>query len=330
MTARAPTVGVVVPMFNASATIRETVDSVLAQTYPSLDVVVVDDGSTDASAQWIVERARSDPRLRLIRQDNSGVAAARNAGAAALNCDYFAFIDADDLWAPEKIALQMTALAEAGERAGLAYTWFAEIDGQSNVVSLDKQAVSQGQVLRDLCNGNFIGNGSSMLVRRAVFEAAGGFDNTLRDRDAEGCEDLQFGLAAAQVTEFCLVPRYLTGYRITESNMSSDVRRMWRSARLVLAPYQIRHPEWAAEFREHLDGLAEWLMARSLAAGRLGPAARFFPVVFRFAPRTMIRKIMHYAKLYSHAIAARGSRTSATQAAADTPPQSRNYRREAW
>src|ERR687887_1637608 len=103
-------VGIIVPMYNAERTIGAALESVCRQTYPALDIVVVDDGSTDASAAIVAAYARSDQRIRLVQQENSGVAAARNLGATSTVADFLAFIDADDVWAPPKIALQLQAL----------------------------------------------------------------------------------------------------------------------------------------------------------------------------------------------------------------------------
>src|ERR1700752_2239659 len=108
------TVGVVVPMFNAERTIRATLTSVCRQSHQALDIVVVDDGSTDRSASIVASYARQDRRIRLIRQSNAGVAHARNSGAASTDAAFLAFVDADDLWAPSKIALQMRALQYGG------------------------------------------------------------------------------------------------------------------------------------------------------------------------------------------------------------------------
>src|SRR5262245_12926949 len=93
-------VGVIVPMYNAERTISATLKSVCRQTHLALDIVVVDDGSTDASAPIVAAHTRSDQRIRLLQQKNGGVAAARNRGVAATAADLLAFIDADDLWAP--------------------------------------------------------------------------------------------------------------------------------------------------------------------------------------------------------------------------------------
>src|ERR1700750_1680734 len=107
-------VGVVVPMFNAERTIAGTLASICAQTHHPLDIVVVDDGSTDGSAAIVDGWRARDNRVRLIHQPNAGVASARNAGAAATTAQYLAFVDADDLWAPEKIESQLLLLHDTG------------------------------------------------------------------------------------------------------------------------------------------------------------------------------------------------------------------------
>src|SRR5262245_57856494 len=100
---RRPVVSVVVPAFNAGATLDQTLRSVRAQTYTHLEVIVVDDGSKDATAEIALAHAKSDARIRLVRQANGGVASARNAGIREARAALVAPIDADDLWAPTKI-----------------------------------------------------------------------------------------------------------------------------------------------------------------------------------------------------------------------------------
>ena len=106
-----PLVGVVVPAYNAAATLDETLRSVRAQTHRALEIIVVDDGSLDDTAAIARRHAAEDERVRVLCQANAGVAAARNAGWQSSRADLIAFIDADDLWAPTKIERQLQALA---------------------------------------------------------------------------------------------------------------------------------------------------------------------------------------------------------------------------
>ena len=262
-------VSVVVPLFNGAATIRRTLDSVLAQTWRELEVLVIDDGSTDIGPQIVVQVATADNRVRLFSQPNAGVAAARNLGAVQARGEFLAFIDADDLWAPEKLELQVAAAQAGGPNVGLVYTWAALIDEDDRVYSLEHRPTAEGHVLRDLCRGNVVGNGSSPLIRREAFERVGGFDPTLRARGAQGCEDLMIYLRIAEHYEFRVIRRHLTGYRVTRDNMSSHALRMLRSCELTLAEFQERYPQYRAEFDEHRRGMTYWLLVRALTTGPL-------------------------------------------------------------
>lgn len=261
-----PVVGVVVPMYNAAATIAETLESVCAQTYSALDIVVVDDGSTDSCADIVRYLARKDARIRLVRQTNAGVAAARNRGARETSADYLAFVDADDLWAPDKTALQMEQVA--GREPALVYCWFSHINEQSQVFPIKYNPQMVGDVRGYLARENFVGNGSSMLVPREVFDSIGGFSSFLREQGAEGCEDYMFALAAAQNYPFRLVPRYLVGYRTTASNMSSNADKMIRSFELVVERFWPQMSEFAAQFVDHHRDFLIWHARRALLDGR--------------------------------------------------------------
>lgn len=267
MASREPLVSVVIPLHNGADTIEATLQSVLRQTWNHLEVVVVDDGSTDDGPERVARAARAEPRIRLLTQPNAGVAVARNRGAEAAAGDFLAFVDADDLWGPEKIALQMAALEAGGPDAGLAYTWSALINEEGRVYSLWHRPTHEGRVLRELCRANFVGNGSCTLMRRAAFERVGGYDPSLRARGAQGCEDLMIYLRVAEHYEFRVVRRHLTGYRVTRANMSSDAMRMLRSCELTLATFRDAYPEYAAEFDAHEREMAYWLLARALTTG---------------------------------------------------------------
>jgi glycosyltransferase involved in cell wall biosynthesis len=294
-------VGIIVPMYNAEHTIGATLKSVCRQTHRTLDIVVVDDGSTDASAAIVAAYARSDQRIRLVRQKNGGVAAARNLGAVSTDADLLAFIDADDLWAPSKIALQVQALQEGGSIAGLAYCWFAQIDAESRVYSLNNRPLDEGWVLQRLCRNNFVGNGSSMMLRRAAFEAVGGFDPSLRARNAQGCEDMLICLRVAEQFEFRVVPQYLVGYRMTNTNMSSDVMQMLRSCEIVLDEFREKHPEFRDDLDAHLVDMVEWLVVRALVSGRLLSAGDLLRRLAGLEPRMAISRLPGMLDIYFRA-----------------------------
>jgi glycosyltransferase involved in cell wall biosynthesis len=265
-------VGVVVPMYNAERTVAATIASICAQTHRALDIVVVDDGSTDGSCAVVEQWCRRDSRVRLVHQANGGVAAARNTGAAAAHASFLAFVDADDLWAPTKIAGQLAALEEGGPTAGLAYCWYASIDQQDRVVSFGPQPRIEGRVVQALCQANWIGNGSSVMIRRDAFERAGGYEPQLRSERAQGAEDLLICLRVAEHADFRVVPRYLVGYRLAPNTMSTDSLQMFRSTELVMAEFLAKYPQYAGEIDGHLQDSRTWFAYRAGASGRWADA----------------------------------------------------------
>lgn len=261
-----PLVAVVIPAHNAAATLHATLHSARGQSHRDLEIIVVDDGSTDGTAAIAAAHGRDDARVRLISQAQQGVASARNRGVAAAKADFVATLDADDLWHPEKIERQMRALAEAGDACGLVYAFSATIDEDDRVVDSAAGGARpyQGFVLAELLLNNFIGNGSSPLLRKRAMTEAGGYDPGLRTQGAEGCEDLKLYLAVAERHTFAAVPSTLTGYRVASTSMSSDVARMIRSHRLVTAPYRGSHPDQVRLGRVYL---ALYYAGREFAAG---------------------------------------------------------------
>jgi glycosyltransferase involved in cell wall biosynthesis len=173
---------VVIPAFNAATTIRAAVASTLRQTVPVLEVIVVDDGSTDATAQ--VVSSIEDPRVRLVAQANGGPAAARNAGIAAARGEWIGFLDSDDLWLPRYVETATAALG-AASNPGFAYTDAYAFDtgrGQVRVGSVMHAIVppppDRESFLTALLRRNFVF--TSTAVPAAVLAAVGGFDESLR------------------------------------------------------------------------------------------------------------------------------------------------------
>jgi glycosyltransferase involved in cell wall biosynthesis len=230
-----PAVSVVVPAFNAAATIEETLQSIAQQTYRNLDVIVVDDGSSDDTAMLVRRHGAHDPRFRVISQPNGGVASARNAGVRASRGEFIAFIDADDLWHPTKIAKQIAALLSGGPETALVYSPFRMIDSAGHVIGSPHKYGVNGWVLHRHFHTNLVGNGSALLIRKRVLEEFGGFDPWLRSQDAEGCEDLLLQLRIAEHYRFGEVSEYLVGYRRLPGNMSSNVDQMIRSGILAVS-----------------------------------------------------------------------------------------------
>lgn len=213
-----PQVSVIVPLYNAAATITQTVESVLTQTLTDLEVIVVDDGSTDQSLAAV--NAISDPRLKVLSFDNAGAPVARNRGIAAATSDLIALLDADDYWAPEKLTDQVAALTKHPE-AALAYSWSDYIDQQGNYMCPGKRNVVSGppdSTYAQLLISNFLENGSTPLIRKAVLDQVGGFDESL-----PSAQDLDLYLKIAARYAFVTVPKVQVYYRITSGSITSKL-----------------------------------------------------------------------------------------------------------
>lgn len=269
MNHRDPLVSIVIPAYNAEAWIAQTLESVQAQTHGHLEIIVVDDGSTDGGPAIVERFAAHDPRIRLVRQANGGVARARNNGWRQAKSDYIAFVDADDLWTDDKIERQLATLIAAGPDTGLVYSWYVMIDAHNRVTYRGEGPHHAGRVLDTLLTNNFIGNGSAALVTRAALEAAGGFEPALRDNDAQGCEDILFYCRVAEHYAFGVVEDYQIGYRQLPDNMSSNLPRMLRSWVMTLDEIRGRHPEKQALIRAGLRGYGIWVVRRAVHQRRL-------------------------------------------------------------
>lgn len=274
-------VSVIIPAYNAGKTIDETLRSVRSQSHCHLEIIVVDDGSLDDTVSVAKQHAAQDCRIEVVRQKNEGVAAARNVGWQHARGDLIAFIDADDLWAPTKIERQLDALISAGEQVGLVYSWYTLIDGESRVIMHGEPAYCNGDVLENIFSGNFIGNGSAVLVRRQALIAARGFERALRAAGAQGCEDYLFYCRVAETYQFAVVPEYLIGYRYLPENMSSNLPKMIRSWMLVVDEMIVRHPDRAANLRSGLCNYGSWILLRALMSGQLMYFARSLCSLFQ-------------------------------------------------
>jgi glycosyltransferase involved in cell wall biosynthesis len=223
-----PLVSVIVPAFNAADTLAGTLDSVLAQSYPALEILVVDDGSSDRTPSIVSEYSRKDSRVVLIQQENGGVASARNKGLDKATGLFIAPIDSDDIWHKDKVLLQVEKLRTAGEDVALVYNWHRRIDEQDRIIAPSPSPLIEGWVLHRHLEWNFVSNGSTPLIRASALRDIR-YDEQFRKNGNEGCEDYLLQLQLARRYRFACVPAFLTGYRKRGGEMSSNVARMIRS-----------------------------------------------------------------------------------------------------
>lgn len=249
-----PLVSVVIPVFNAADTVVAAVRSVLGQTYPHLEVLIVDDGSPDDS----IERCRSlaDPRIRILQQSNRGLAGARNSGIRQAKGAFIGFLDSDDLWDPTKVERHLQHFRQRPE-VGLSFSCSRFIDesGQPlGILQLGRLTDISPQYL--FCR-NPIGNGSSVLMRREALEAIGfeadvhgqverfWFDDTFRQS-----EDVECWLRLALTTPWRIegIPDVLTSYRVNNSGLSANVMKQYESWQKVLAKASGYAPDFVRRY----------------------------------------------------------------------------------
>jgi glycosyltransferase involved in cell wall biosynthesis len=210
-----PRVSVVVPTYNQARFIAATVESALAQTYPDVEIIVVDDGSTD-DTQAVLSAYRDS--VHCIHQQNRGLAGARNTGFLASRGDYLLFLDSDDLIHPDKLAAHVSVL-EAEPGFGLVYSAWRQISPDGTQVLGEVRPNRQGQLLKELLLRRFFFFASAAVLRRECIEQVGLFDESLRwSEDA----DMWLRLARAGYA-FGYIDRPLLHYRIHAESMTASI-----------------------------------------------------------------------------------------------------------
>ena len=235
----ATTISVVIPAYNAERTLAAALDSVIAQTRHADEVIVVDDGSTDATAAIA---GAYGPPVRCLSLANGGVARARNAGIAAAGGDLVAFLDADDVWLPEKLARQ-SELMETRAEVGLCFTAVQRSD--ERLVALE---VLPACDYDDFCEAlllfsNVVQTSSSTsVVRRELLSTCGGYDPRFSQ-----CADWDLAIRLSLLTTFAPIDEPLVIYRTSPANMSSDIHLLEKDTFAVLNAFYAT--EAAAPYR---------------------------------------------------------------------------------
>lgn len=214
-----PTVSVVIPNYNYGRFIAEAIESVLAQTHPIQEIIVVDDGSTDDSIEII---KRFSAKVKLISQQNRGVGAARNVGVKSSNGEFIAFLDADDIWLPTKIEEQLKGFTDKVVLVSCGKREFDSQNGKTLVVRLpDRIEWSAEDIL--LRRYSLVLGCSALMTRRKTFEEIGDFDEQLAI-----AEDWDFCYRAAKHGKVTCVPKVLVDYRSHGGNVHLKTLKLER------------------------------------------------------------------------------------------------------
>lgn len=222
-----PKVSVIITAYNLMAYLPETINNVLQQTFTDFEVVVVDDGSTDNTAEWVAQV--EDPRVRLISQSNMGLSGASNTGVLQAQGEYITFLDADDLWAKTKLAQQVEILDNCPE-ISVVYTWVTYINEAGESTGRIVKATAEGYIWKKLIEVNQIECGSVIMIRRSCFDHVGLFDTNLKSY----VPDWDMWLRLALDYQFKVIPEPLVFYRQRYSSGSRNLAAMERSFNLVL------------------------------------------------------------------------------------------------
>lgn len=207
-------ISVVIPSYNAAKYVVVAVESVLAQTYRDFEILVVDDGSTDDTREVLRKYGAA---VQYLYKTNGGVSSARNYGIEKARGKYVAFLDADDVWLPEKLEKQM-AVMEADARIGLCYAATEKVDENLRTIGRIEADVYEDYCAALLLNLNIVaGSCSSAVVRRDVARQTSGFDAQFST-----CADWEYWLRLSLLTRFAPVKEYLVKYRVVAGSMSSD------------------------------------------------------------------------------------------------------------
>ena len=276
-----PVLSLIIPAYNVEDFIVPAINSVLTQSFKDFEVIVVNDGSTDATEERV--QKISDDRVVLISRENGGLSAARNTGIRAARGRYIALLDGDDVWYPE-YAMRHVSAFDADTTLGISYNYFAYLNEQGDPTGQFLISRKACPSLEQLICRNHIGCGN-VVVRRKCFEQAGLFDERLR-----ACEDIEMWVRILHRTNYHarLIPEVLTGYRVRSTSLTMQFEHQVQSARM------------AADIIKEEVGISQRLWCRfvaeayriasrkALSNGQMDDARKLLGEALRLCPRLFL------------------------------------------
>ena len=245
------------PVYNGEKTVRESINSVLSQTFTNFELLVINDGSQDSTLD--VLDGIQDSRIKVFSYTNTGVSASRNRGIAYAHGKFIAFLDADDLWTSDKLEAQLQAL-EADSQAVLAYSWTDFIDESGYYVGTRLSNTATGNVFTQLLQSNFIGSGSNPLIYKWVLDEVGVFDESLTHG-----EDWELYLRIATRYHFAVIPSVQILYRLTDYSATSNAIKLEEGSLEVIKRAFVQAPKSLQHLKKRsLGNTYEYLTARTI------------------------------------------------------------------
>ena len=280
---------IIVPAFNVQVTMRQTLEALLAQTYADFEIIIVDDGSTDATPQIAAEFA-ADSRVHVVRQNNRGLAGARNSGIAAAEGAFIGFCDADDIWLPHKLSRHVAHL-QANPKVGISYAGSAFIDNEGILTGQAQRPRLKGIGASHIFKRNPIGNGSAPVIRRAVFaykphfemQRSWYFDETFRQS-----EDIECWLRIVLTTNWGFegLPGLLTQYRINTTGLSAATDRQLAAWDRMVAKLTPLNPSFFAVNTKPARAYQLRYLSRRAVSALDAPRARNLSLAWMAQSRT--------------------------------------------
>jgi glycosyltransferase involved in cell wall biosynthesis len=278
-----PLVSVVIPCYNQGRYLADAIDSVLAQTYRNHEIIVVDDGSHDETA----EVAARYTGVRYVRQDNAGLGAARNSGLRISRGDYLVFLDADDRLLPEALQIGVNGLHVNPDCAFIS-GHYRYLTADGSFWRQHARPPVEADRFRELLRKNYIGMHATVMYRRQALESVGGFDPKLRS-----CEDYELYFRVVRGHRVATHDHVVAEYRLHGESLSMNAKRMLDTAiEVLLAQWpQVReNPSYVEALREGIRSnrkTSRMLLMRHLRAhvtsGRWSRAAALLPAVVSYA-----------------------------------------------
>ncbi|MDO6391764.1 glycosyltransferase family A protein [Pontibacter sp. BT731] len=279
-----PLISVIIPCYNHSHYLPEAVESVLGQQHPAVEVIVVDDGSTDRTR----EVAARYPQVRYVYQANQGLSAARNTGIRHSTGEYLVFLDADDWLFPGALETNLRHLQQHPQAAFVSGA-YDNIYEEINVVKEVKRVVSANHYCQ-LLQVNYIGVPASAMYRRWVFE------HVLFDKSLKTCEDYDIYLQVARKYPIIHHQEKIAAYRKHLSNMSSNIPAMLQGVLQVLKR-QESQLETVKEKQAYKKGLTDWKnyyckeLYKQLISRKLLASSASLYLLCKYRPKLMLKYV---------------------------------------
>ncbi len=301
---------VIIPVYKVEKYISETINSVLNQTYQNFELIIVDDGSPDRSVE--ICQQFKDPRLKIIRQKNQGVCAARNTGISHANGQYLAFLDGDDLWLPQKLEKHLKHL-ESSPDVGVSFSRSAFIDERGAALGIYQMPKLTEITPPLILRRNPVGNGSAPVIRREVFEAIEYKENSTGiqrqcyfDPKLAHFEDVECWLRISLLTDWKTegIPEALTLYRVNSKGASSNLNKQIEDLEKVLEKTKSYAPNLIDEHGEaakayEMRKLARWAVRLKAAPMAVSMSHRALSTYWKMIIEEPEKTLLTLAAAYS-------------------------------